>query len=159
MNPCQCGWLGDPSGRCHCTSEQVQRYRKRISGPLLDRIDMHVEVPAVLRSVLRKPDSTAETSATVRARVVAARACQFERQGAVNSQLQGRALEHQCRLDEPGHALLDTAMERLHLSARSYHRILRLARTIADMGGSGSIEAPHIAEAVQLRCLDRQAPI
>ncbi len=156
MNPCPCGWLGDASGRCRCTAEQVQRYRNRISGPLLERIDMHVEMPAVPRALLRRADPNTETSATVRTRVVAARARQDARQDALNSALQGKRLERHCRLDEVGHALLDTAMERLQLSARSYHRILRLARTIADLGGSESIEAPHVAEAVQLRCLDRQ---
>ncbi len=155
MNPCPCGWLGDASGRCRCTAEQVQRYRNRISGPLLERIDMHVEMPAVPHALLRRADTDTETTATVRVRVVAARARQLERQGAFNSALQVGALERHCRLDEPGHALLDTAMERLQLSARSYHRILRLARTIADLARSESIQAPHIAEAVQLRCLDR----
>ncbi len=159
MNPCPCGWLGDASGRCRCTGEQVQRYRNRVSGPLLERIDLHVEMPPVPRALLRRPDPDRETSATVRTRVAAARERQLERQGALNSALQGSALERHCRLDEAGHALLDTAMERLRLSARSYHRILRLARTIADLATSESIEALHVAESVQLRCLDRQALI
>ncbi len=155
MNPCPCGWLGDPSGRCRCSSEQVQRYRHKVSGPLLDRIDMHVEVPAVARGVLHGRQSVAEPSEPVRARVTAARRRQIDRQGTLNNVLHGGMLERFCMLDSASQALLDAATDRLGLSARSYHRILRLARTITDTAGRDAIESDHIAEAVHLRCLDR----
>ncbi len=155
MNPCRCGWLSDASGRCHCTAEQVQKYRARVSGPLLDRIDMHIEVPPVPRDVLSKTRGGEETSAMVRRRVAVARTRQLQRQGVLNHDLEGDALDRQSALSHASHALLDQAMDRLQLSARSYHRIIRLARTIADIAGCDAIEPAHIGEAVQLRCLDR----
>jgi magnesium chelatase family protein len=155
MNPCPCGYLGDASGRCHCTSEQVQRYRAKISGPLLDRIDMHVEVPRVPHQVMRAPAADLESSAQVRERVVVARARQLARAGRINATLRAREVERDCALSEQDHQLLEQAVDRLGLSARAYHRILRLARTIADLGGHERIATAHVTEALSYRRLDR----
>ncbi len=154
MNPCPCGYLGE--SRCCCTSEQVQKYRRRISGPLLDRIDGHVEVPAVAHDKLHEAPS-GETTRQLRKQVVAAHAVQRHRQGCPNKDLGVRATERHCSLTGAACSLLDTAMDRLGLSARAYHRVIRLARTIADLAGSSDIEPEHIGEAVQLRWLDRRA--
>lgn len=159
MNPCPCGHLGD--ARCRCTQEQVQRYRARLSGPLLDRIDMHIEVPALSREVLRtetRADTPTETSAMVRERVEAARARQVARNGGPNCALHGRAMEQHCYLGIEEGRLMDQAMQRLGLSARAYHRILRVARTVADLNGADEIRVPHLSEALAYRRLDRQAP-
>jgi magnesium chelatase family protein len=121
----------------------------------LDRIDMHIEVPPVPREVLRQTCGVEQTSAIVRRRVVAARTRQLRRQGVLNHELEGAARDRQCVLHHASQSLLDQAMDRLRLSARSYHRIIRLARTIADLSGGDAIEPAHIGEAVQLRCLDR----
>lgn len=151
MNPCPCGFLGDPDGRCRCSAEQVARYRDRLSGPLLDRIDMIVEVPRLPASVLRAaPDG--EPSAAVRERVIAARTRQLAR-GVVNARLSGEQLDQACRLDPASQQLLDQAVDRLRLSARGYHRILRVARTIADLAGSDRIATAHVLEAVGYRRL------
>ena len=137
MNPCPCGYLGDSSGRCHCTSEQVMRYRSRISGPLLDRIDMHLDVPRVTHEVLRKGSPEGEeTSATIRARVVAARTMAVARNGKANSAMSAKEVKQFCALNDNGHRLLEQALEKFGLSHRAYHRILKLARTIADLAGS-----------------------
>jgi magnesium chelatase family protein len=157
MNPCPCGYLGDPTGRCRCSADAVARYRARISGPLLDRIDMHVEVPPPLREALRvgmPPDG--EDSALVRQRVEAARVRMVSRSGCVNAELRGRELERVARLAEPDHRLLEAAVERLGLSARAYHRILRVARTIADLADSPNITTAHLSEAIGYRRLDRK---
>jgi len=156
MNPCPCGYHGDATGRCRCSPERIQQYRHRLSGPLLDRIDMHIEVPALPRAELvrRQPDS-AETSAAVRERVGQARAIAMARTGSPNSALQGEALEQHCRVSEEGRQLLEQAIARLGLSARAYHRLLKIARTIADLARNETIETAHLAEAVQLRCFDR----
>jgi magnesium chelatase family protein len=153
MNPCPCGWLGDPSGRCRCTSEQVQRYRQKISGPLLDRIDMYIEVPRLSFSELEGP--LGESSASVRARVTAARVVQSRRNDTLNSRLDNRQLEAACKLQPADRRLLQQAMEKLDLSARAYHRILKVARTIADLDGSTSITTRHLTEAIHYRQLDR----
>jgi magnesium chelatase family protein len=151
MNPCPCGFLGDPDGRCRCTAEQVARYRGRLSGPLLDRIDIIAEVPRLPAPVLRSaPDG--ESSEAVRERVIAARARQQAR-GAVNASLGGKLLDQACRLDAASQQLLDQAAERFKLSARGYHRILRVARTIADLEGDDHIAAAHVLEAVGYRRL------
>nr|WP_207161481.1 YifB family Mg chelatase-like AAA ATPase [Rhabdochromatium marinum] len=155
MNPCPCGHLGDPSGRCRCTAEQVARYRARISGPLLDRIDMQLEVPRLSPEELTGPQPPSECSAAVRERVCAARARAEARHGGPNSQLQPADLERHCALDNVGRALISTAMQRLALSARAYHRILKLARTIADLDDSPRITPAHLSEAIGYRRLDR----
>jgi magnesium chelatase family protein len=153
MNPCKCGWLGDPSGRCHCTSEQVMKYRNRISGPLLDRIDMHVEVPRMGFDEMQGPQG--ECSTRVRERVTATRHIQLQRNGVLNSQLTHQQIDAVCILTEPDRRLLQQAMGKLQLSARAYHRILKLARTIADMDAAENIRTPHLMEAVNYRKLDR----
>ena len=157
MNPCPCGYLGDPSGRCHCTSEQVSRYRGKISGPLLDRIDMHLEVPRVSHEVLRKGSPEGEESSeTIRQRVIQARNIAMTRSGKANSKLTAAEVKQICTLSEQGHQLLEQAMNSFGLSHRAYHRILKLARTIADLAGSEQIEIPHLSEAIGYRKLDRQ---
>ncbi|MDD1611980.1 MAG: YifB family Mg chelatase-like AAA ATPase [Methylococcaceae bacterium] len=156
MNPCPCGYLGDASGRCHCTSEQVMRYRARISGPLLDRIDMHLEVPRVPHDVLRKGSPEGEEcSATIRARVDAARELALARSGKVNSAMTAKEVKQFCVLSESGHQLLEQAMDKFGLSNRAYHRILKLARTIADLAHSEAIDIVHLSEAISYRKLDR----
>jgi magnesium chelatase family protein len=156
MNPCPCGYLGDTSGRCHCTSEQVNRYRNKISGPLLDRIDMHLEVPRIPHEVLRKgAPQGEESSQTIRARVVEARQIALNRNGKPNAQLSAKEVMHFCDLNETGHQLLEQAMNQFGLSHRAYHRILKLARTIADLAHSNTIEIPHLSEAISYRKLDR----
>jgi magnesium chelatase family protein len=158
LNPCPCGHLGDAAGACHCTPNQVLRYRGRLSGPLLDRIDLQIFVPRVDRSVLtaeRAPPG--EASAAVRARVVAARARQLERQRKPNARLAPRELDRHCPLGRPARQLLDHALGRLSLSARAYHRVLKVARTVADLAGSEAIAPAHIAESVRYRELDRPA--
>ena len=150
MNPCPCGFLGHPRKACRCTPEQIARYRGRLSGPLLDRIDLVVEVPVLeheeLASAAPGPSST-----EVRARVEQARAVQLERQGVVNARLDSRGVERFCMPDQGGAALLKQAMNRLDLSARAYHRILRVARTLADMAGAMQPGAAQVAEAIQYR--------
>ncbi|MBW7901951.1 MAG: YifB family Mg chelatase-like AAA ATPase [Rhodocyclaceae bacterium] len=150
MNPCPCGHRGAPSGRCRCTPEQVARYRGRLSGPLLDRIDLCVEVPAVPAEALQQAPA-GETSATVRARVAAALARQYARQSRPNARLTPRDVDAHCRPDDAGAALLQQAATRLGLSARAFHRVQKVARTIADLAGAERIAAAHVAEAVQLR--------
>jgi magnesium chelatase family protein len=159
MNPCPCGYLGDPGGRCRCTAEQVARYRARISGPLLDRIDLHVEVPRLPPGQLGAPETAAaEGSAEVRARVAAARQRAVERTGKPNGALTTAETNRHCTLDAAGRNLLEQAMQRLGLSARAYHRVLKVARTIADLAGAEGISTVHLSEAVGYRRLDRTAP-
>jgi magnesium chelatase family protein len=156
MNPCPCGYLGDASGRCHCTSEQVMRYRARVSGPLLDRIDMHLEVPRISHEVLRKGSPAGEESSeTIRARVVAARNTALARSGKANSALTAKEVKQLCVLSDQSHQILEQAMDKFGLSHRAYHRILKLARTIADLGHSENIETVHLSEAISYRKLDR----
>lgn len=156
MNPCPCGYLGDSKGRCRCTLEQVQRYRTRISGPLLDRIDMQIEVPSVPLNQLRnKSEGIVETSHQVQARVQLARERQLSRSGQPNSWLSNREVERTCCLSDQDYHLLDRALEQLGLSARAYHRILKVARTIADLEGSEVIRTSHLSEAIGYRRLDR----
>jgi magnesium chelatase family protein len=155
MNPCPCGWLGDDSGRCGCSPPALERYRTRVSGPLLDRIDLHVEMRRVPVSALADETGTAEPSAAIRARVEAARARQVARRGCVNARLGGREVRRACRLGAPGRRLLEVASERLGLSARAYTRILRVARTIADLAGETEVNTTHLGEAIQYRSLDR----
>ncbi|MGH8671608.1 MAG: YifB family Mg chelatase-like AAA ATPase [Burkholderiales bacterium] len=154
MNPCPCGFLGHPSGKCHCTPDQVVRYRSRISGPLLDRIDIQIEVPALPEEELMHA-AKGETNDAIQQRVEAAYARQLERQGKANNQLGTREIDTLCVTDEQGKSLLKQAIARLNLSARAYHRILKVARTIADLCGSVAIDSSFIAEAIQYRRLDR----
>ncbi len=150
MNPCPCGYLGHRSGRCRCTPDQVARYRSRISGPLLDRVDLRLEVPAVpVDDLARAPEG--ESSVQVRARVEAAHRRQMERQGLRNAELAPITIERHCAPDAAGAALLRQAMAALDLSARSYHRLLAVARTAADLAGAERIAAAHVAEAIQYR--------
>jgi len=156
MNPCPCGYYGDNSGRCHCTPDQVLRYRNKLSGPLLDRIDMHVDVPSVPLETLHQPANTNEESSNVvRQRVEAARQRQLQRNGIANARLENTMIERVCRLDAASARLLEDAIQKLGLSARAYHRILKLARTVADLAGAEDIAMPHISEAIAYRRLDR----
>jgi magnesium chelatase family protein len=156
MNPCPCGHLGDESARCRCTPDRVAAYCGRISGPLLDRIDLHVEVPRVAASEITA-GAPAESSATVAGRVAAARALQVARQGKPNALLDGADVLSQANLDAEAQALVVAAMQRAHLSARAFHRVLRVARTIADLAASSAVRPPHVAEAITLRQLDRRS--
>ncbi|MFN3965522.1 MAG: YifB family Mg chelatase-like AAA ATPase [Silanimonas lenta] len=151
MNPCPCGWAGDPSGRCACPAEAIARYQARVSGPLLDRIDLHVHLPRVPAMQLVRRDDIPEDSATVRARVQAARARQMARQGRPNAHLAPGELEAHCQASAAALALLERAADRLWLSARATHRVLRVARTLADLADAGAIEPPQIAEALAFR--------
>jgi len=154
MNPCPCGWAGDPSGRCRCSLDTIQRYRARLSGPLLDRIDLHLAVPRLAPREMRGDAPRGEPTAPVRARVIAAREFQIRRAGKTNAQLSQSETERHCRLGDADQNLLERAMDALQLSARAMHRILRVARTIADLDSSEHIRTPHIAEAIGYRQLD-----
>jgi len=157
MNPCRCGWYGHPSGRCRCTRAQVEKYADRISGPLLDRIDLHVQVPSVEFEAMRRRE-TPESSAEIKKRVDAARAIQSKRFAGTavscNANMTAPMVGQFCKLDERGEKILQSAFERMGLTARSHDRVLRLARTIADLEGSETISAAHIAEAIQYRNTD-----
>jgi magnesium chelatase family protein len=150
MNPCPCGYLGHFNGKCRCTPDQVARYRGKISGPLLDRIDIQVEVPALPQEELLAK-TAAESSAAVRDRVGRARERQLARQGKPNAALGPKEIDALCELDESGTTLIKQAIVRLNLSARAYHRILKLALTLADLAGDARIQSRHIAEAIQYR--------
>ncbi len=159
MNPCPCGYFGDPTRECHCTPPMIQRYVSKISGPLLDRIDIHIEVPAVKYKELRAP-SSAEDSASVRQRVIAARDRQLERFNSekktyANAQMMPKMIRKHCIITPEGEKLLENAITRLGLSARAHDRILKVARTIADLDGASGIEPRHLSEAIQYRTLDR----
>jgi magnesium chelatase family protein len=192
MNPCPCGYAGDARGRCHCTAEQILRYRNRISGPLIDRIDIHIELAALpvehlmsdtpdardaaaLRAIsanrgasatqdvsamqgdsaMQEMSSHAESTAAVATRVAAARSLQLQRQGKLNARLTPTEVASVCVLGKDSRALLATAIARLGLSARAYHRVLKIARTCADLSGAPDIRLNDVAEAVKLRALDR----
>ena len=158
MNPCPCGYYGDPTHQCTCREEQRVRYQSRLSGPMLDRIDVHVEVPAVAYADFRGAGNGA-SSAQIRERVLRARAVQRARYGSdgprCNAELSGALLDRHCALDAEGHALMEAAVNRLSLSARACARVLRMARTIADLDDAAAIGTCHLAEAVSLRVLDR----
>ena len=155
MNPCPCGYMGDRNGDCSCSAERVAAYRGKISGPLLDRIDIHVEVGRPRKEALRSTARSGEPSAAVAASVLAARSVQLARGYKCNARLEGDAIDTCCRLDTQCLELLEQAMDRFGLSARTYHRVLRVTRTIADLAGAQAITPPHIAEALSLRCLDK----
>ena len=154
MNPCRCGWYGHPSGRCTCSPQQVEQYMQRISGPLLDRIDMHIDVPSVEYEAMRRKERP-EPSSAIRERVNAAREVQKKRfagtEVSCNAYMTPAMIGQYCALDAAGEKLMQGAFERLGLTARSHDRILRMARTIADLEGSERIEAAHLAEAIQYR--------
>ncbi|MEO8158296.1 MAG: YifB family Mg chelatase-like AAA ATPase [Betaproteobacteria bacterium] len=154
MNPCPCGFLGHYSGKCHCTPDQVARYRNRISGPLLDRIDLHIEVPAVPEKDLGSRQA-GESSAAIRERVTVARARQLARQGKPNAHLSAKEIAEHCIADAAAEQLARKAISTLGLSARAYHRILKVARTISDLAGAAGISTTHVAEAVQYRRHER----
>ncbi len=164
MNPCPCGFYGDPRRACTCTPTRIRRYRARISGPLLDRIDIHVEVPALKYDELA-PRRTGEASSAVAERVAHARKAQVARFAGTsrrypvyaNAQMAARDIRQYCAVTRDSESFLRTAIERLGLSARAYHRVLKVARTIADLEGSDTILAPHVTEAIQYRSLDRTA--
>jgi magnesium chelatase family protein len=159
MNPCKCGNWGDPQHQCQCTPHQVQTYRSRVSGPLLDRIDIHIEVPAIKFNEISS-DRPAEPSEAIRERVTKARAIQYARfqndSIYANAHMKPRHIRKYCRIDEDSLRLMETAMNRLGLSARAYNRILKVARTIADIEGVEKIATEHISEAIQYRSLDRR---
>ncbi|OFV90653.1 MAG: ATP-dependent protease [Acidobacteria bacterium RIFCSPLOWO2_02_FULL_61_28] len=152
MNPCPCGYLGHYSGRCHCTPDQIARYRAKLSGPLLDRIDIRIDVPAVPQEELMQ-QAAGESSKAVSSRVEAARRLQHERQGKPNDQLSPKEIEKHCVPGQQAEALLIQAMTRLGLSARAYHRVLKISRTIADLAEAETIASAHVAEAIQYRRL------
>jgi len=159
MNPCPCGYFGDPTRECHCTAPMIQRYVSKISGPLLDRIDIHIEVPAVKYKELRTPSSS-EDSAAIRGRVIGARNRQGERfktekKTYCNAQMAAKLIRKHCAISEEGEKLLENAVTRLGLSARAHDRILKVARTIADLEAASAIQAKHLSEAIQYRTLDR----
>jgi magnesium chelatase family protein len=161
MNPCPCGYAGDQTGQCHCSGDQIQRYRARISGPLLDRIDLQIEVPRPPGLVMYSNGPRPEDSATVRGRVISARQIQLERSGVPNSQLNSRALRKYCTLDDPCRQLLESAARQLAFSPRACQRILKVARTLADLEGQDAIGKSQLAEAIAYRRLDmgRESPL
>jgi magnesium chelatase family protein len=159
MNPCPCGFYGDPKRECRCGPMNVQKYRQRISGPLLDRIDIHVEVPAVAYADISSKEP-GEASAAIRERVERARTIQHQRfsgksKVTCNARMTSKLIKTHCQLDDGGQEMLKMAMNELNFSARAYDRILKVARTIADLDNSENIHANHIGEAIQYRTLDR----
>lgn len=155
MNPCPCGWFGDNSGRCRCSPDAIERYRGKLSGPLLDRIDIHLAMTRLSHEELHLNAPLGESSAIIRQRVISARTIQMQRTGICNAHISQSQLKDHCQLSTANQDLLDKAMNTLQLSARATFRILRVARTIADLAGSEHINTPHLAEAIQYRQLDR----
>ncbi|HIF17311.1 MAG TPA: ATP-dependent protease [Cycloclasticus sp.] len=157
MNPCPCGYLGDVSQRCQCTPPQIARYRNKISGPLLDRIDMHIEVPRISSETLRKGNAGGEESSnTIAQRVHTAQRYSLKRQGQPNHLLSTSQIKQHCDISDDNHSLLENAIEKLGLSHRAYHRILRVSRTIADMDGETNIQRHHLTEALSYRRMDKR---
>lgn len=155
-NPCKCGFLGDGTDRCQCSAVSIENYRSKLSGPMLDRIDMHLHLPRVDMKTLQSKEASGETSKVIKDRVVEARQLQIERQNKLNSQLSSKELEHFCELSDEHLSFLEAICEKLNMSARAYHRILKLARTIADMSGETTIRKNHLSEAISFRSLDRK---
>jgi magnesium chelatase family protein len=155
MNPCPCGRQGDPAGNCNCTPAEIQRYRSKISGPLLDRIDMHIEVPPVELTDFEEAADRGENSASAALRVLRARQAQVTRQGVCNARLADSQVDRWCRPDTAGRNVLELAIKRLGFSARARGRILKLSRTVADLDGEETVTATHVSQAIMLRCLDR----
>ncbi len=160
MNPCPCGYYGDSTHKCTCSPQQIKKYRSKISGPLLDRIDLHVEVPAVsYKDLLGKIES--ETSESIRSRITAAREIQSQRfkksKNFCNAQMSSRQIKQHCAVSEASNRLLETAVDKLGLSARAYNRVLKIARTIADLSGEKNMDIQHLSEAIQYRTLDRSS--
>ena len=158
MNPCPCGYASQPAENCQCTEEQIQRYVAKLSGPLLDRIDMHVEVPALPAALLTVKKQAGESSAVVKERVVQARLRQYQRQQKYNAALGVNELEQYCQLSDDSQSLLTQFMQKYNLSARVYHRIIRLARTLADLADEPKVNIEHLQEALLYRCMDRAKP-
>ena len=160
MNPCPCGYFGHPTKSCTCSPTAVHRYLSRVSGPMLDRLDLHIEVPPVKFDELATDSRKEETSAEIRARVSAARRRQQERYKAAgiscNARLTPALLEEYCPMTDPARGILKAAFERLGMSARSYDRLLKVARTVADLDGCDTIDTAHISQAIQFRSLDRK---
>ncbi|MDJ1138815.1 ATP-binding protein [Marinicella marina] len=156
LNPCPCGYFGDPDRTCQCSVGQIQRYRNRISGPLLDRIDLQVEVPRIPHKMLRQPSQNHSNSEHIKQQVIRSRRTQLRRNnGKSNSQLQGKEIEHFIPLSESLLDFLETVVEQLRLSARAYHRIIKVSRTIADLEGAEKVAQNHLAEAISFRGFDR----
>jgi magnesium chelatase family protein len=160
MNPCPCGYYGDMKRECRCSTRQIENYRQKISGPLLDRIDLHVEVPLVDFRELSSNTNTGEKSETIRERVVAARKIQLDRfkkfSNTTNSSMGSRQVRQHCQLNAESNGYLEHAMEEMNFSARAHDRILKVARTLADLAGSMEIRPNDILEAIQYRSLDRK---
>jgi magnesium chelatase family protein len=150
MNPCPCGYAFNQDVRCQCSAESIKRYQNRISGPLLDRIDLHIDVPPLKAHELQD-NKPVENSETVRNRITQAYELQMQRQGFLNQNLSPQLLEKHAQLDESSARMLEMAQQRLNLSARAYHRILRVARTISDLAGSEQIQSSHLSEALSYR--------
>ena len=150
MNPCPCGYLGHPSKPCRCTPESIARYRSKISGPLLDRIDLTIEVPSLSAAELMQQEA-GESSAAVLKRVTAARKIQYGRQGKVNAELSVSELDGKARIQKEAQEALGTMLEKLSLSARSFHRIMRVARTLADLAGDEEVNKTHVMKAIGFR--------
>jgi magnesium chelatase family protein len=156
MNPCPCGYLGDPSGNCHCSADQIQRYQQRISGPLLDRIDMQIQVPRVSLSLLQETSTAPDTSHMIRQQVNTMHTLQQQRCGKTNARLNVAAIKKYCQLDHECRELIQVVEQRLGLSHRGYHKLLKIARTIADLDNKAQINTAHLQEAISYRQLDRQ---
>jgi len=156
MNPCPCGFLGDKDRSCICSQTQIDRYRAKISGPLLDRIDMHVEVSRIAYKELRIKSNNNECSQVVKQRVTRARNIQYARNnGKTNAQLNNKEMEQLLNIPEKHLIMVEKIVEKLKLSARAYHRILKISRTIADLNNSEQVQRDHLLEAISYRCLDR----
>ena len=155
-NPCKCSFFGDGTDRCSCSASSIANYRSKLSGPMLDRIDMHIHLPRVDMKTLQCKKPSSDTSLIIKQRVTRVRKFQNQRQGKLNSQLTSRELDEYCELNNELLSFLETVCEKLNMSARAYHRILKLSRTIADLAGDEGINKAHLLEAIGFRGLDRR---